>query len=157
MKRLSTQFWDDGVTVDFKLPDLLVTNTRGLDIDEWFKEVEAINPRAVIPPYNILNPDHTTKCADMARMRLDNVGVVVAGRKEVERNEFFLWAQEQGYAPIVILPHARFTRQRQIMQLSVPKYINRDTWIHLPEPVWDFDETAWPGEYTTGEEFRSGK
>ena len=93
----------------------------------------------------------------MARSRLENVGVVVAGKSDKEREEFFLWAQEKQFAPIVLLPHLRSTRQRQIMNLAVPKYINRDTWIHLPEPVWDFDPDAWPGEYTTGEEFRSGR
>jgi len=153
MKTLRTVFYS-GIEGSLKWPDLLVTDEQGADVDTWVERVKRMEAVAIIPPYDPLDSQRTSTCADMAKTRLDNVGVVVAGRGEKEREEFFLWAQENGYAPIVLLPHNKFTRQRQIMQLAVPKYIRKDTWIHLPEPVWDFDEHAWPGRYTTGEEFR---
>lgn len=153
MEILRTRFYSEEAIVPSAV-DLLVTDVTNLDIDEWVAVVKEAPPLAVIPPYDPMDAQRTSRCADMAQTRLDNVGVVVCGSGNREREEFFLWAQENNYAPIVLLPHRDFTRQRQIMQLAVPKYIKRDTWIHLPEPIWDFDEHAWPGRYTTGEEFR---
>jgi hypothetical protein len=150
---MTTKFYSDLNTLDLNKYDLLVTDESGVDINEWLDAIKGV-ASYVIPPYDPSDSGKTSQCADLAKLHLkDNVGVVVAGRSDAERQEFFLWAQEQGYSPIVLLPHARYGRQRQIMQLSVPKFIERDTWIHLPEPVFDFDEHAWPGRYTIGEEF----
>ena len=153
MKTISTLFYSDADPIGLKV-ELLVTDIAGEDIDVWTKNVKLIAPLAVIPPYDPLDAKRTSRCADMAKTRLDNVGVVVAGTSDKEREEFFLWAQELGYAPIVLLPHRNFDRKRQILQLTVPKYINPDTWVHLPEPIGDFNPELFHGRYTTGEEFR---
>ena len=154
MNKIGTVFYSEGTGYGIVFPYLLVTDVGSLDIDKWVEDIKLVNPSAVIPPYDPLDSQRTSRCADMAKTRLKNVGVVVAGRSDREREEFFLWAQENGYSPIVLLPHRNFSRQRQIMQLAVPKYIKPNTWIHLPEPVGDFDPQPWPGVYTTGEEFR---
>jgi len=134
---------------------ILVTDMRtGVDIDIWVDEVKRWTASAIIPPYDPLDPVRTSCSADMARTRLDNVGVVVSGKGDREREEFFLWAQENKFSPIVLLPHRQFDRSRQIAQLAVPKYIKPNTWVHLPGPVGTFDPGAWEGMFTTGEEFR---
>jgi len=134
---------------------IIVTDVAGIDIDVWSDRLDNWSASAIIPPYDPMDPERTSRCADMARTRLEHVGVVVAGRGDREREEFFLWAQENKFSPIVLLPHRQFDRKRQIAQLSVPKYINASTWVHLPGPGCElFDPSVFTGIFTTGEEFR---
>jgi len=155
MKTLSTMYYSEIQPEGRPIisPELLVTDVASIDIDAWVKNVETLNPTAVIPPYDPMDPAKTSACADMARSRLPNVGVVVAGTSDREREEFFMWAQENKFAPIVLLPHRYWDRSRQIAQLHATKLVRPGTWIHLPQPVLNFIERSWLGNYTTGEEF----
>ena len=141
----------DGVPVE-----LMVSDIRNVDVQDWSEMVLACSARIIIPPFDIHSPAWTSRAAERALAMLPKkrIGVVVSGTDTNERLEFFIWAQEAGYAPIVILPHRDKNRQQQLMPLMSLKLIMDTTWIHFADggdPL--FNQADFPGHYTYSDIF----
>ena len=136
--------------------EILVSDENGLDIEEWKANVTTWKPDVVIPPFDIMNPGWTSRAAERAHAIIPNytVGVVVPGVTGTSRMDFFMWAQENDYGPIVFVPARHISRERQLMELTVSNLIRSTTWIHFADggdPM--FDTTAFPGIYTESDIF----
>ncbi len=135
-------------------PILMVCNTHDTDFDTFLATVKHLNPYSVVPPFDPVNAGWTSRAANRAFDNVEDpvhVGVVVAGRSDMDRLDFFFWAQTQGYAPIVLLPHIKRSRSRQMAQFTHLKMINADQWIHLAGHIEDgFDASIYPGMLTVG-------
>ena len=113
---------------------LMVTSQNDLDFDSFMSIVTQYQPFSIVTPFDITNTSWTSRAAARA---FDNVpdpihiGVVVAGTSDWEREDYIYWAQHQGYAPIVLLPDARKTRQHQIASLVHHNILYPTTWLHL--------------------------
>ena len=136
-------------------PMLLVVRTVDVDFDDFISVVDKMEPYAVIAPFDTNNPSWTSRAAERAltNVKKSFVGVVISGRSGSERLDFLVWAQQQGYAPLVLLPHGKQKRMRQINQYNMQGYIDDNTWVHLAgriEPV--LDTSYFKGVFTVGDE-----
>ena len=135
-------------------PILLVDTARNADFNTFLDLVHRVQPYSVIPPFDAAETGWTSRAANRVFDNIQgdiHVGVVVSGHSEDERLEHFTWAQQQGYAPIVLLPHARRTRAQQLQSINIFGLIQPGTWIHLPGVhEVGFDPTAFVGLITVG-------
>lgn len=141
-------------TGDLK-PLLVIARTLDVDFDEFVDTLNDWKPYAVVPPFDTTRTTYTSRCAERARSYIKEsfVGVVVTGNTSSERLDFTVWAQEQGYSPLVLLPHAQKTRSRQINEYNMQGYLWDRTWMHLAgknEP--SLDTSYFKGIFTLGEE-----
>lgn len=150
-------FYDDLVLQEevTERPMLLVVRQVDVDFDEYLEAVTYLKPFAVVAPFNTNDAAWTSRAAERSQGNLKEAytGVVVSGKSDSERLDFMVWAQEQGYAPIVLLPHARKSRSRQLNDYYQQGYINKETWVHLAGRIDpQFDCSYFTGIYTLGEE-----
>ena len=126
---------------------LLFIDTPMCDIDICEQRIQPfLSMCQIIAPWRSSSPKWTSSAAVILQDRLDedHVGVVVPTNEQVD---FFLWAQEQEFRPIVLPPHPRRSFERRLLDLSIPHMIRDTTWIHLMGCDWD-PTGDFPGIYT---------
>ena len=136
-------------------PMLLVVRTTDVDFDDFIGTVNTIKPYSVVAPFDTNNASWTSRAAERALTNVKDsfVGVVIAGRSSSERLDFTVWAQQQGYAPLVLLPHGQKTRMRQINEYNIQGYIEAPTWVHLAGRCEEaLDTSYFKGLFTMGGE-----
>lgn len=152
---IPTIFWETHPKDMGAIPGEMLVFTETMALEDFINEVKLFRPGWVIPPWKLTDTGWSSRAAERAKVVCPtpaSVGCVIVGKSDTERIDYFIWAQGQGFSPLILLPHVRRTRSRQVMDLNAQRYINPNTHIHLPgmELMGGFNPESFEGRYTTG-------
>jgi len=119
-----------------------------LDTEEIKLQLDAVNPKAIIPPYDLMSETYTARCAEWAKNNFPDrdVGVVIPTVHRPRAIQLIRLFQRSDYRPIIF--HQNFPIIPWLP--SMKRHLNDDQWYHL----CGIDELAFvgvPGKWTKGD------
>ena len=99
-----------------------------LNTEEIEIQINAVHPKALIPPYNIKDEIYTARCAEWTRLHFPNVktGIVVPAVIRSRAVQLIRLFQKTGYEPIIF--HQEFPLIPWLPSLK--KHLNENQWYH---------------------------